>query len=184
VKTDRSAAPVTPVQETIGVCIFGLFPVSNKEHIQATMHIDAELDQGRLNSVLSPGATLKTSPSCIPGAGDTKMKLRKSAKTPALWYHARKRQLTIVLQKDGLVRSYRVTEYIYTKALELLERHPEGLRFSELRSRIEALDPGLHPKTVNGCVWKLPQKFPDKVYKPSRGLFRLLKYKSSESSAL
>jgi hypothetical protein len=73
----------------------------------------------------------------------------------------------------------RVTERINAKALELLEQHPEGLRFTELRSKIEASDPGFHPKTVNGCVWKLPQKFPDKVYKPYRGLFRLRKYKSA-----
>jgi hypothetical protein len=74
-----------------------------------------------------------------------------------------------------------ITGRIYAKALELLERHPEGLHWSELLSKIKALDPSLHPKTVNGCVWKLVEKFPDKVYKPSKGLFRLLKYKSAES---
>ena len=72
-----------------------------------------------------------------------------------------------------------VTERINAAALKLLERHPEGLRWSELLSKIKAEDPGFHPKTVNGCVWKLVQRFPDKVYKPSKGLFRLLKYKSS-----
>ena len=82
--------------------------------------------------------------------------------------------------KDGRMQSSRVTERINAKALELLEQHPEGLRFSELRSRIEASDHSFHPKTVNGCVWKLVQRFPDKVYKPSKGLFRLLKYKSAD----
>jgi hypothetical protein len=71
-----------------------------------------------------------------------------------------------------------VTGRIFAKALELLEQHPEGLRWSELRLKIEASDPGFHPKTVNGCVWKLLERFPDKVYKPSRGLFRLIRYKS------
>ena len=78
------------------------------------------------------------------------------------------------------MKTTKVTERINAKALELLEQHPEGLRFSELRSKIEASDHSFHPKTVNGCVWKLVQKFPDKIYKPSRGLFRLLKYKSAE----
>ncbi len=41
-------------------------------------------------------------------------------------------------------------------------------------------DPTLHPKTVNGRVWKLVENHPDKVYKPSKGLFRLLKYRSRE----
>ena len=82
--------------------------------------------------------------------------------------------------KDSRTKSSKVTERINAKAFELLEHHPEGLHFSELRSKIEASDPSFHPKTVNGCVWKLVQRFPDKIYKPSKGLFRLLKYKSSE----
>ena len=78
------------------------------------------------------------------------------------------------------MQSSKVTERINAKAFELLEQHPEGLRFTELRSKIEASDHSFHPKTVNGCVWKLVQRFPDRIYKPSRGLFRLLKYKSPE----
>jgi len=75
------------------------------------------------------------------------------------------------------MQSSKVTERIYAKAFELLEKHPEGLRWSELLLKIKASDPTFHPKTVNGCVWKLVEKFPDMIYKPSRGLFRLLKYK-------
>ncbi len=71
-----------------------------------------------------------------------------------------------------------VTYLINAKAFELLEKHPEGLRWSELLSRIIESNPHVHPKTVNGCVWKLVERFPDKIYKPSKGLFRLLKYKS------
>lgn len=72
----------------------------------------------------------------------------------------------------------KVTHRIYSKVFELLEEHPEGLRWSELLSKIKESDRTFHPKTVNGCVWKLVEKFPDKVYKPSKGLFRLVKYKS------
>ena len=81
------------------------------------------------------------------------------------------------------MQSTTITGRIYAKALELLEQHPKGMRFTELRSKIEESDPTFHPKTVNGCVWKLPQKFPDKVYKPSRGLFRLVKYKPSSKKS-
>lgn len=70
-----------------------------------------------------------------------------------------------------------ITERINTKIFELLEQHPEGLHWSELLSKIKASDENLHPKTVNGLVWKLIKKFPDKVYKPSKGLFSLIKYK-------
>jgi hypothetical protein len=78
------------------------------------------------------------------------------------------------------MQSGKVTERINAKALELLEAHPEGVRWSELLRQIQAADAGLHPKTVNGCVWRLVEKFPDKVYKPSKGLFRLVKYKPAE----
>jgi hypothetical protein len=76
-------------------------------------------------------------------------------------------------------KSSKVTQRINAKAFELLEKYPEGLHWSELLSRISASDPAFHPKTINGCIWKLAEKFPDRVYKPSKGLFRLLKYKSS-----
>ena len=78
---------------------------------------------------------------------------------------------------DPSLKSSKVTERINAKAFELLEKHPEGLRWSELLSMIKASDPAFHPKTVNGCVWKLVERFPEKIYKPSKGLFRLLKYK-------
>jgi hypothetical protein len=69
-----------------------------------------------------------------------------------------------------------ITGQITAKALELLEQNPEGLQWAELNRRIIISDPAYHPKTVNGTVWQLPQKYPDKVVK-EKGLFQLLKYK-------
>jgi hypothetical protein len=79
---------------------------------------------------------------------------------------------------SGIAKKSTITGRIYANAFELLNKYPEGLRWSELLSKIKTSDPSFHPKTVNGCVWKLVERFPDKVYKPSKGLFRLLKYKS------
>lgn len=76
------------------------------------------------------------------------------------------------------IKGSTITGRIYAKAFELLEQYPEGLHWAELILSIKESDPGFHPKTVNGCIWKLVEKFPDKVYKPSKGLFRLLKFKS------
>ena len=70
-----------------------------------------------------------------------------------------------------------ITGRINARALELLDEHPEGLRWAELLRLLEASDPTWHPKTVNGCVWKLVEKHPDQVYKPAKGLFRLVKYR-------
>jgi len=80
------------------------------------------------------------------------------------------------------INSSKVTERIEATALKLLDQHPEGLRWTDLRRRIEESDPGFHPKTVNGCVWKLVERYPDRVYKPAKGLFRLLKHQSDTSS--
>lgn len=81
--------------------------------------------------------------------------------------------------KDARLQLSKVTHRINAKALELLEQHPEGLRWSELLASIKASDPSFHPKTVNGCVWKLVERFPDEVCKPSKGLFRLRKFESA-----
>lgn len=70
-----------------------------------------------------------------------------------------------------------VTHQIYETIFELLEQNPNGIPWSKLNKLVEESNPEFHPKTINGCVWKLVEKFPDKVYKPSKGLFRLTKYK-------
>lgn len=65
-------------------------------------------------------------------------------------------KLTVIFfGKESGMRSSKVTERIYAKAFELLEQHPEGIHFTELRSKIEESDRTFHPKTVNGCVGKL-----------------------------
>lgn len=75
----------------------------------------------------------------------------------------------------------KVTERIKNKALELLDQHPEGLRYSELHSKIKESDASFNENTINGYIWNLDAMFPDQVYKPSKGLFRLLKYKPTET---
>jgi hypothetical protein len=74
----------------------------------------------------------------------------------------------------------KTTERIKKKALELLEEYPRGLRYSDLHSKILAADPNLNSNTINGCIWNLDTTFKNEVEKPSRGVFRLLKYKPQE----
>lgn len=75
-----------------------------------------------------------------------------------------------------------ITGRIYITIFELLEQNPDGLRWSELLTKIKQSDPSFHSKTINGCVWKSVEKYPDKVYKPSKGIFRLVKYKSTSKN--
>lgn len=70
-----------------------------------------------------------------------------------------------------------VTGTIYTIIFKILNENPEGVRWTELLKLIEQTDKSLHPKTINGCVWKLVERYPDQVFKPEKGLFKLKKYK-------
>lgn len=66
-----------------------------------------------------------------------------------------------------------ITGSINAKALELLAEHPNGIRWTDLNSMLQESNPDWHPKTINGCVWKLTENFPDQVHKPEKGLFQL-----------
>jgi hypothetical protein len=46
----------------------------------------------------------------------------------------------------------KVTERIKAKAFELLDQHPEGLRYSELHAKILASDADFKPNTINGSL--------------------------------
>jgi len=67
---------------------------------------------------------------------------------------------------------------ITIRAKELLAASPEGIRFSELVSRLEEAIPGEAHGNFTGAIWNLDTRFPDEIYKPARGLFRLTQFKS------
>ena len=70
-----------------------------------------------------------------------------------------------------------ITHQVFETALNILSKNPEGVRWVDLNRMIKESNPSFHPKTINGCVWKLIEKYPNEVYKPEKGLFRLTKYK-------
>jgi hypothetical protein len=78
----------------------------------------------------------------------------------------------------------RITERIKDEAFALLEAHPNGLRYSDLRNKIQESDATFKSNTVHGRIWNLDALFPDKVFKPSKGLYRLLKYKDQETEEI
>ena len=51
-----------------------------------------------------------------------------------------------------------VTHVINEKALEIIGSNPDGVRWTDLLKQIQESDPTFHPKTINGCVWKLVEK--------------------------
>ena len=73
---------------------------------------------------------------------------------------------------DKKINPYTITGQINKLALGIIETSPDGIRWVDLLQKIQEYNPKFHPKTVNGCVWKLVENFPDRVYKPSKGLFK------------
>ena len=78
----------------------------------------------------------------------------------------------------------KIGERIAEKAFEILEDAPEGVRYSDPVSRVGELDSSFKLNTIHGTVWNLHEQHPGRVYKPSRGLFRLTKYRDSETDEL
>jgi len=75
-------------------------------------------------------------------------------------------------------------EKIVKKVLELLDNHPDGLHYSALVREISKIMPGIPINTIHGTVWDVDVQNPSRIYKPSRGLFRLSRFKSEDFSSL
>jgi len=78
----------------------------------------------------------------------------------------------------------KIGERIVNKAFEILDANPEGVRYSELVRQIAASDTSFNTNTIAANVFNLDEKYPDRVCKPSRGLFRLTKYRDAETDQL
>lgn len=78
----------------------------------------------------------------------------------------------------------KIGDRITRKAFEFLKNRPEGMRYAELVRQIFHSDGALKTNTIHGTVWNLDQRFPAKVYKPSRGLFRLVEFRDPETDQL
>src|SRR5215471_15416 len=70
-------------------------------------------------------------------------------------------------------------EIIISKALEILDANPKGIRYSELVSQISDALPDIPKNTVHGNVWKLDTVIPTQVYKPARGIWKSTKYREA-----
>jgi hypothetical protein len=73
-------------------------------------------------------------------------------------------------------------ERIKAKAIDILETNPDGVHYSDLIRKIQENLSDIPVNTINGTVWNLDRRIPEKIYKPSRGLFRLVKYRENQLS--
>lgn len=77
-----------------------------------------------------------------------------------------------------------IRERITEIAFKLLKANPDGIRYADLIRKIIQEDGSLKPNTVHGTVWDLDTKFPNRVFKPSRGLFRLTEFRDQDTDQL
>ena len=77
-----------------------------------------------------------------------------------------------------------IGEQIVDLAIQILDRSPNGLHYSELVRLIEQAQPSFEHNHVVGQVVALPHDYADRVYKPSRGLYRLTKYRAPDTGEL
>ena len=78
----------------------------------------------------------------------------------------------------------KIGERILDKAFEILDANPDGVRYSDLIRLIAASDPSFNTNHISGKVWDLHEQYPNRVYKPVRGLFRLTKFREPGTDQL
>jgi len=66
---------------------------------------------------------------------------------------------------------------IISASIEIIERYPDGIRYSDLVRNIKDKLPNINLNTIHGTIWNLETRVPDIIYKPSRGLYRHIKFK-------
>jgi len=71
-------------------------------------------------------------------------------------------------------------ETIISKAVDILKRNPNGLRFSDLVRTIHNDPPDIAVNSLKWTVWELNTLVPDEVSKPARGFFRYADFAERE----
>jgi hypothetical protein len=70
-----------------------------------------------------------------------------------------------------------ITGQIRKIALEVLAERPDGIRYSDIKRKVLEHIPSFNTNTISGATWDLEITYADLIYKPDRGVFRLLKFK-------
>ena len=65
-------------------------------------------------------------------------------------------------------------------AIEILENHPDGMRFKELVRAVSHQRPDFSIATIRQVVSNLCKRAPNRVYKPAQGLYRAVRFMSHD----
>ena len=77
-----------------------------------------------------------------------------------------------------------VTKTITDIVVDLLNQNPKGLCYSDLVNKIQETDQSFKINTIHGVLVKLVATNPEKVYKPAKGLFRLLAFQDQDDDPI
>ena len=69
---------------------------------------------------------------------------------------------------------------IQSKALEILRKIPQGVRYSQLVDMIKESFPDISSNIIRGTIWNLDVTIPNEVYKADRGLFRHTSFRETQ----
>lgn len=71
-------------------------------------------------------------------------------------------------------------ERIISEALNIIRSDPNGIRYSNLVQKIQEALPDIPINTIHGTIWNLETRIPNEIYKPARGIFRHLNFRTTE----
>jgi hypothetical protein len=74
-------------------------------------------------------------------------------------------------KRRGRIPKGLARDEVRERALQIIRKEPAGIRYQELVKRIRAENPATPENTIRATIWDLDKRYPDKVSKPSRGLF-------------
>jgi len=63
-------------------------------------------------------------------------------------------------------------EKIIAKAIEVINRSPDGVRYSDLVREMQETFPEFPVNTIHGSLWDFKTHLPKEIYQPARGVYR------------
>ena len=76
------------------------------------------------------------------------------------------------------------TERIIKEAINLIEKSPQGIRYSVLHKTIQGVYPDIPENTITGALHKFRVKLPSYIYLPSKGLYKHITFKDPKEQII
>lgn len=71
-------------------------------------------------------------------------------------------------------------EKVIAKAIEIIKANPDGVRYSDLVTKIHKTFPEFPVNTIHGSLWDFKAHLPKEIYQPARGIYRDVVFRKEE----